>query len=574
MRHIAYGMLLVLLCTACSATPAPVPTNTPIVASPTALTGEELSVSPTPSPALAATVTPLPAATSTLLPATATVAPVVEPSTTPVPPTAPPAVEDTPTPAPVFSESALPSQILDVQTQAAALLPDFRSDLDKAGEWNRYTIGATIDPSKQTFTGRLQLEYTNRDSTALDRLYFRLFPNLSDFAGRLDIHAASVNGATVPIVYESRRYLLRVDLPQPLAPGDATTVMLDFTTKTPENAGRQYYGAFNLQNSVLALASGYPIVAMVRDGTWDIVQPDVRGDLVNSETALYDVTLTAPVDWKLATTGVVIDGRLDAGKQTVRIVSGPQRDFLITANRLAVVSGDADGTKVNSYYRQGEEAGGQAALRAAINSIQVFNRRFGPYPLAEFDIVPVDAGTFLGVEYPGMTLIEQRLYRNNPTGLEITVAHEVAHQWWYSTIGNNVQTEAWLDEALASYSQVVYVEEIYGADAANGQLDDFRSTYRGVRAAGRDGPVAQPNARFRGSYFALVYAKGALFFQALREQIGDQAFDAFLHDYYGTHRYGIVTRAELLGSAEAACSCELDSLYHDWIETATAVDIP
>jgi hypothetical protein len=461
----------------------------------------------------------------------------------------------------------------DATEQAGALLPEYRSDLQAASAWNRYSINATVDPKRPSLAGSLRLLYTNRDTKALNRLYFRLFPNLADFAGRLDISAVTVGGKARKVVYEQGRYLLRVDLQRSLAPGESVEVGLQFRTTAPANAGRSRYGAFNLQNSVLALASAYPIVAMVRDGIWDIGLPFTRGDLVNSETALYTVTLTAPADWTLVTTGSAIDGRLDAGSQTARFVSGPQRDFMIVATRLKAVTGDAGGTRVTSFYRAGNEAGGQAALRAAINAIQAFSKRYGRYPLAEFDVVPVDAGTFLGVEYPGMTLIEQRLYQNNPDGLEDVVAHEVAHQWWYSLVGNDVQNEPWLDEAFASYSEVIYAEEMAGHDAGERQLNEFRETYRAARAAGRDAAVGQPGRKIR-SYFPIVYAKGALFFAALRKQIGDDAFNRFLRDYYAAQRYRVSTGTSLLASAEQACSCELNALYRDWIETAAPVAIP
>jgi aminopeptidase N len=60
----------------------------------------------------------------------------------------------------------------------------------------------------------------------------------------------------------------------------------------------------------------------------------------------------------------------------------------------------------------------------------------------------------------------------------------------------------------------------------------------------------------------------------VREQIGDAAFDRFLHDYYARHRYGFVTGADLLASAEGACGCELDSLYQSWIEGVGRVEMP
>jgi hypothetical protein len=495
--------------------------------------------------------TPLPAATAAAPPATATPEP------------------KEPTPA----GATLPDALLDPRAQAKALLPDFAGDLDRAGDWNRYTISAAIDPQARTIAGRERIEYTNRDSVALDRLYFHLYPNLRDFHGSLDVSALTVDGQPREVAYERQRYLLRVDLPQPLAPGATSNIAFDFRTAAPQNASANFYGAFNKENGVLALASSYPIAAIVRGGTWDLGVSDPRGDFVNSETALYDVTLSAPADWSLATTGVVVDGRLDGGKQAARIVSGPQRDFAIIATQLQSASANVDGTTINSYYRAEHAQSGQLTLQAASDALRIFNTRYGRYPLAELDVVEVAAGNFLGVEYPGLIMIEQGLYENQ-NGLEVTVAHEVAHQWWYSQVGNNVLTESWVDEALASYSQIVYQESKNGPEAAERELEGFRQRYRQALANGRDAPVEQPTTAFRGNYVALVYGKAVLFFQAMRKQIGEEAFDRFLHTHYSQHRYGYIGGADLLADAEGACSCDLHPLYTDWITKAVPVEVP
>ena len=459
------------------------------------------------------------------------------------------------------------------EPQAAALLPAMRSDMQRSAEWNRYSIQATLDPARRRVDGNMSLSYTNRDSVALDRLYFHLFPNLQDLAGKLTITAVNVGEQPRPVVYEQAHQLLRINMAQPLARGATVELRLSFSTIVPSNVGASKYGAFNIQNKVMSLASCYPIVARVQDGKWDIAALDTRGDLVNSETALYDLTLTAPADWTLVSTGTTIDGRLDQGQQTLKIVSGPQRDMLIVAHQLKTLSVEVDGIRVTSAYRTGEEQAGKFALDVAVRALSFYNKRFGDYPLTEFDMLPIDASYFLGVEYPGMTLIAHELYKPGSRELEITIAHEVAHQWWYSIIGNDVQREAWLDEALASYSQVLYAEHYLGADAAEEELNLFRGSYRKLREAGRDVPIAQANMKIR-NYFTIVYAKGALFFHALRGQIGDPAFSRFLQGYYATHRYDIVTGSDLLAAAEAGCGCQLDDFYRDWITTAAAVPIP
>jgi Peptidase family M1 domain len=526
-----------------------------------------------PAPTFRATANPTaisaPTANPTAPPAAA--APATRP---PAPTLALPSATAVPLPnAPAGAGARLPNAPLDPQAQARALLPEFVGDLNRAGEWNRYSISAAIDPQARTIVGHERVEYTNRDSLALDRLYFHLYPNLRDFAGSLDVSGLSVDGQPREVAYERQRYLLRVNLPQPLTPGATTTVMFDFSTAAPENASADFFGAFNKESSVLALASSYPIAAIVRGGNWDIASGDPRGDFVNSETALYDVTLSAPADWSLVTTGVVIDGRLDAGHQTVRIVSGPQRDFMINATQLQQASADVDGTRINSYFRPEHAQSGAFALQAAADALRIFNARYGRYPLAELDVIEFAARTFLGVEYPGLVMIDQALYENGD-GLRTTVAHEVAHQWWYSQVGNNVLTEAWLDEALASYSQVVYQEGVGGPDAAERELEGFRARYRRALDDGRDAPVEQPTTAFRGNYVLLVYGKAVLFFQAMRKQIGEDAFDRFLHAHYEQHRYGYIDGADLLADAEGACGCDLHPLYANWITGVGAVEIP
>ncbi|NOK57563.1 MAG: M1 family peptidase [Chloroflexi bacterium AL-W] len=485
---------------------------------------------------------------------------------TPTPPTT------TPTPNLLERGLALREGPFDVKAQTAALLPAFRSDLDRADEWNQYTISAEIDPISRTVTGKQQLTYTNRDTVALEQLYFHLYPNHPAFAGRLEVSNVTIDGQAVSVGYEGVEYVLQVDLPALLPSGESVVVMLDFTTQAPENASTTAYGAFNSESGVFSLASSYPIAAIVRDGVWDIQPLDSKGDFVNSETALYDVTLTAPVDWIVITTGVTVETQRDNQRQAARFVSGPQRDFMISLTQFPSVSAEVDGTRVTSYYRPGGEAAGQEVLDVGVESLRIFNQRYGQYPLVELDVVEFAATTFLGVEYPGLILIERTLYDQSPS-LETTVVHEVAHQWWYSLIGNDVQTAAWIDEGLASFSQIVYQEEFYGPEGAENELQRFRTRYDQTRDAGGDAPLDQPNAAFQQNYVPLVYGKSVLFFQALREQIGEEALGVFLQGLY-EQRYNVLTGDDVLVTAEMACTCELDALYTDWVTTANLVEIP
>ena len=102
------------------------------------------------------------------------------------------------------------------------------------------------------------------------------------------------------------------------------------------------------------------------------------------------------------------------------------------------------------------------ATKISKESIEIFNDMFGKYP---YNIYSVIASDFYigGMEYPTLSMIDEGLYTNkNKFLLEYVIAHETAHQWWYSVVGNDEVSEPWLDEALTEYSTILSFEKKYG----------------------------------------------------------------------------------------------------------------
>ena len=448
--------------------------------------------------------------------------------------------------------------------QRAAMHSSARDDIARHPAVPRYQIISTIDPVARTWQGQQTLTYTNQSGVTLDRLYFRLFPNLSDLGGDLTMTAASVAGSASRC-NTSHRYLARLDLTTPLAAGAQITTTLDFVTTVPDNVGQTLYGAFNHDNQNIALASAYPLLANNLGGVWEIDVPDTKGDLVNSPVALYDVTITAPLEYNIVTTGTATSSTRTASKQQIHVVSGLQRDFMVVATTLAHVSTTVDGTTLNVYYPNGNVRGGQLALKFARQAIHLYNDMFGQYPYNELDMVAVDAGTFYGVEYPGLLLFEQRLF-SKAWFFESIVAHEIAHQWFYNVIGNDVQSHAWVDESFATYAQVLYREKIWGASAATIERTGFVNQYAKLQTRNSDGPIDQHMHAFTlYSYNVLAYAKAALYLDAVRAQVGPDVFAQAVRDYYTAHRYEVVDGTAFVGAVQSACNCDIQPLYNHWV---------
>jgi len=441
-----------------------------------------------------------------------------------------------------------------------------------------YTLRVNVDYTGHAFTGYNRIGYTNTENSTLDRLYFRLYPNLGQSYGNgmITIQPAIVNGQQAETRMSLFDSIVEVRLPTPLDPGGK--VQIDFETRgnipvdfmgDGANTG---YGIYNYSEGVLALADFYPILAVYEAGDWRLDPVYSFGDAVYSDVALYTVELLTDPGMVMATSGVLVSQQVVEGKVMRRFISGPARDFfIIFSPDYQVSSRQVGGTTVNSYYLPKDTAGGAQALETAARSLENFSSLFGPYPLKEYDIVEAPLNQPSGLEFPGMGLIAERLYTDLAApDFNATIAHEVAHQWWYNVVGNDIYRAPWMDEALATYSSILYWEQVGGETARQQALDYYQEIYNQNTQNGWDAPVTSPMEYFQESnriqaYSPVVYAKGGLFYDELRRTIGDDAFFKALQYYYGSHWFTVASTSELLGAFDAATGIQLDDLYKTWL---------
>ena len=199
-------------------------------------------------------------------------------------------------------------------------------------------------------------------------------------------------------------------------------------------------------------------------------------------------------------------------------------------------------------------------LDSAEVQFQTLSDTVGPYPYPQLDLVDAP-GAFGGIEYPGLVFIGTL---GGPNVIEPTV-HEVAHQWFYGLVGDDQLHEPWLDEAAATYAEILYYEAAGRQGRATGMLSDFRSFLRSYRDPTLPIGLGVGEYADESEYALIVYVKGALFFDALRREIGDAMFDDFLRLYFQTYRYGVADGAGFKDLAEDICGCDLTSLFELWV---------
>ena len=218
-----------------------------------------------------------------------------------------------------------------------------------------------------------------------------------------------------------------------------------------------------------------------------------------------------------------------------------------------------------------QEDGAKSALEHAVGALKVYNDRFGVYPYTEFDVVNTPMWA-LGMEYPGLVAIGLKLYEPDAEVngvpvrfmLQPTVAHEVAHQWFYNVVGNDQVDEPWLDEAVVQYATELCLIDTGEQGTAQGFRDSWYGRWDRVDRA--DIPIGKSTGSYEGKeYGAIIYGRGPIFVETLAKKMGQTAFDDFLRDYYESHKWGIGTTDEFKQLAERHCQCDLTPLFKEWV---------
>ena len=470
-----------------------------------------------------------------------------------------------------------------------------------------YKIDLKIDFDHLTYTGIERVRWINYGEKPTSIIYFHLYPNLrvgdQQFPAiptaadadepRLDVVEvrAGVDDSPLFSSIDDQGTTLRVNLREQVAPEAAAEVVIKFKGSVPEidrdetsltthvvkqvsaalRSDRETRRARDINfscRSVMLLGAAYPVLAVHDGDEWRRkLEPSV-GDFVFNEAADYEVTVATNSAVEVFTSGTETGARSEKTGQT--FTAPAMRDFAILAGRgLHSEHTEVQGIDVRSIYLSEHERVGKRALVVAANALRVFTSLFGPLPFKTISVAEAPLVAGLGsCEFSGFNIIASAFYvdfdspsvRNLPEiireqrpsveeSLEWAVAHLVAHQWWGAAVGNDPAREPLLDEALSSWSALLYYRSTYGDEKATAVLDNqVRGVYRLYRTFGGDDMDAnRPSRDYRNTfqYAAIVSAKGALMFVDLQKTLGEEKIFAALRNYYQANQYEIAQLEDL-----------------------------
>jgi aminopeptidase N len=173
-------------------------------------------------------------------------------------------------------------------------------------------------------------------------------------------------------------------------------------------------------------------------------------------------------------------------------------------------------------------------FRQVARIIAFYEKAFGPYPWPKDGYKLVES-PFEGMEHQS-AIAYGNGYQNMYLGVDYIVLHETAHEWWGNAISAGDFADVWLHEGMATYCEVLYVEEVYGINAMQDYIVSEGATVKNKF------PVVGPRDVSYWNYKdGDRYNKGAVVLHTLRNTLhNDTLFRNILKTFYREHAGSIV----------------------------------
>ncbi len=513
-----------------------------------------------------------------------------------------------------------------------------------------YVIDVELDDANQRIIASETITYFNNSPDTLTYLWLQLDQNLfrkdsdaalTQTAPKMENVPANVVGAMVnfntdygynitavkdakgaPLRHAIVKTMMRVDLREPLSPGQSVVFSIDWNNKivdvkkTRARGGLEYFPRDG--NFIYEMAQWFPRMAAYNDVTgWQhkqflgsgeftlefgdykvritvpedhivgatgvlqnpqsVLTPAQRARLKEAETATKPVLIVTPAEAKAA------EARKATGKKTWIFHAENVRDFAFASSRKFIWDAqlhkapgitEAKGTLAMSLYpNEGNPLWEKYSTAAIIHTLNIYSRYSFtyPYPVAYSVNGPVG-----GMEYPMICFNGPRpeadgtYSARTKYSLISVVIHEVGHNYFPMIVNSDERQWTWMDEGLNTFLQYLAEQEWEpNYPSQRGEPKDIveymlADTHDPIMTNSESVIALGPNA----------YAKPATAFNILRETIlGRELFDFAFKTYSERWKFKRPMPADFFRTMEDASGVDLDWFWRGWFYTTEHTDI-
>lgn len=496
------------------------------------------------------------------------------------------------------------------------------------GYWQQradYTLEATLDTATNILRGRGRIYYVNRSPDPLPVVWVQLDQNLFapgsissvlnqppllfaggvvfDFSGKGFVGGITIDrfaAAGRPLTTKIFGTMMRVQLPQPLAPGLGITFDVAWHFPIPPYGGGRMG---RVGSRFYELGQWYPRMAVYDDvHGWNTL-PFLGAGEFYLEFGDFDVSLTLPAGFLVTATGalanptvvrtaqerarlaraftnpgqvvsvvtrqeaVVNATRKVPGTRTWRFTASGVRDFAWAAGSgLRWDASTWQGILVQTFYHPDatpwEEA--NAMLTFALRQ---FSNTLGQYPWPQISAVE---GLVEGMEYPMVIFCPSLQKREDQFWI---LTHELGHQWFPMQAGSDERRYPWMDEGFNTFADYDVAEAFFKGTAYGDTVRrELLTAYSANAAVGNEQPMITKPDEVRQLYWN-AYQKPALMLSILREAVvGRDEFDRAFREYFRRWKGKHPQPADFFRTMSDVTGRDLDWFWRSWIYTTARLD--
>ena len=478
-----------------------------------------------------------------------------------------------------------------------------------------YTIDVTLHDKDNSLIAFEKIEYTNNSPDTLKFIWFHLWPNAykndkTAFSDQLLINGNTkfyfsgkeqrgymnqldfkVNNTTCAIE-DHPQYIdvIKVLLPDPLPPGQKISLTTPFHEQLPYNFSRGGHDGESYQ-----LTQWYPKPAVYDKNGWHPMPYLEQGEFY-SEFGNFDVQITVPENYVVAATGELenkdekqwlqtrnnfswqpikkkIKSKAGSVKtvtqkfpisssktKTLSYIQNNTHDFAWFADKRFIV--DHDSCQLSSgkvidiftYYTPQQKETWKNSALSAKRAIQFYSAEIGEYPYNIVSVVQGPESSEGGMEYPTITVISPLKSKKD---LDITIAHELGHNWFYGALGTNERDHPWMDEGINKFYENRYSEKYY-----KNVPSEERTLFETFAGEKVDQPIETASENFSYVNYSLVaYTKTSEWMKWLEFQMGQENFDKAMKEYFRSWQFKHPQPVDFKNAMQQGSGKNLDSVF-------------
>ena len=216
-------------------------------------------------------------------------------------------------------------------------------------------------------------------------------------------------------------------------------------------------------------------------------------------------------------------------------------------------------------------------LEIASKCLEFYENYFGiPFELPKVHLISVpDFAAGAMENWGAITFREEALVCNDNTDLDsrinigVTIAHELAHQWFGNLVTMKWWNDLWLNESFATFMEMLCLNTIHP------EYDVIKSTYLSQTVSSMTSDSLKSthpiNAKvdspddIQQIFDEISYGKGGSILRMIHNYVGDDNFRKGVSAYLNKFKYGNAEGSDLWNSIGEVSKLPVGDIMSDWI---------